>query len=106
MMLMPILVRVETQVPWKAWRGPSGEWVATCDALRLTAGGTTWNDLIANCADAIRLLMEDLADIGEVAEFLHAHGWKSQPPIPARQAPADVQVDLPWMVEVARGGGG
>ncbi len=98
---MPI-VTIEANVAWRAWRSSdTGEWIASCDALCLTASGKTWSDLTSYIAEIQDHLLRDLAKEGEqkFLSFLATHGWKlwgiKRLPAPASR----LHFDVPFLVE-------
>lgn len=71
----------------------TGLYIGICDALKLTARGKTWAELLENSDDIIQLLLTDLLKAGRFPEFLAKHGWSLTGRMPARRA--DVRFDVP-----------
>jgi hypothetical protein len=77
---------------WKYFRDED-QWVATCDQLRLSAVGETWNELVESIVDMMNHLFADLYKTGELPRFLSERGWSSNVTL----APgAQVRFDVPW----------
>lgn len=88
------VIRIDGNVGWNVHRGPSGAYVAVCDALGLTLGGDTFDEMIDTIQEGIRLLMSDLLETGELAEFLRARRWTVHGGIPKHDG--NVVFDLPY----------
>lgn len=72
----PTLVRIDGSARWLLARDPdSGELVATCPALNLTAVGETMGELVEGIEQSICLLLESLVEHGELEAFLLRNGW-------------------------------
>lgn len=93
-------VQIDGKIDWMvAHLGPSenNRWVGVCDALSLTAEGTTYGDLMASIADAQGLLLLDLFVEGELDRFLRRHGWATTVTPPAE---TDVAFDVPYFPQL------
>lgn len=92
-----IIVRVDVDgtVSWRYAFDPASEtWVGICDALNLNAVGDTYAELVEGMNDAVRGLLQDLLEDGDLADFMRARGWRMVGPSPAAQQ--RVRFDLPF----------
>ena len=99
------IVEIDADVAWRAWRSrDSGEWVAECTSLGLTATGTTWADLHAYIAEVQQHLFRDVAKEGDAIfrRFLETHGFRviSRSRLPAQRE--RLRFDVPFRVERLR----
>jgi len=94
------VVKFETtvQVVWKVFRSDTGEWVAICDSLGLTAMGDTWSELGESINQTLNLMMIDLIETGEFDRFLRDRGWRLLTAPPAK--PKKVRFDIPYTFEM------
>lgn len=91
------LIRLEGSVPWRCFRNrKTGQWIAICDPLKITAEGETWQELNQTIAEMLNAMLSDLLRTGDLKKFLTAHGWKPDKPIPAK--PKNVHFDIPWEI--------
>lgn len=70
-----VVVKIDANINWQAFRGPSGAWVGVCDALGLTAQGDTWDELVATLGPSVQMLLEDLLESHELDRYLRDRGW-------------------------------
>lgn len=97
---------VGAQLVWKVEQDPSTRsWIGQCDAIRQTALGDSFNDLVHN---SIRNLMQelfnDLLSEGELEDFLRQQGWRligESKPVPQQR----YEFDVPFQLERAGGWG-
>src|SRR5689334_17378688 len=55
---MTRIISIQSVVNWRAFKGASGVWVATCDDLSLAVEGDTWAELMEASVEATNLLLE------------------------------------------------
>lgn len=95
-MAKPLQVRIDAQIPWRAYLATDGQWVAECDPLGLTALGANWDALERTVGEIQNDLFLGLLRDGELDRFLKNHGWKSNAPIPKRLSKSRrVSMDVP-----------
>ncbi len=77
-----------------AFRSPSSNrWVGECEALGIVVEATDLNTLNQRFAEAICLLLTDLAETGDMDEFLEMKGWKKE----EKEALSEYDpVNIPW----------
>jgi hypothetical protein len=93
-----MVVQLNVQVSWRAERDvKTGEWVAVCDALKLTAQGETWEDLTSMIFEVQDHLFRTVWSEGALDQFLWSHGWQPAPKIQAELG-EDVKFDFPTKV--------
>jgi predicted RNase H-like HicB family nuclease len=94
-------IRVEADVAFRVFQGPSGAYVAVCEPLGITLGGDTWSEMLDTIQDGVKLLLEDLVESGDLDRFLRTRGWHLRGELPrdARR----FEIDLPY--EVVRDAG-
>lgn len=68
---------IKSQIQWKAFRSPTGKvWIAQCDPLGLTVEAKTLDELYSSAIpEALRDLLTDLIEDGDLDEFLREMGW-------------------------------
>lgn len=90
-----MLIRIEAKIPWMAWQDRhSGRWIAACEPLNLVLEGQTQAELSATISEGLQLLFHDLAESGDLSEFLRARGWRQAgQPYPEQ---SDVEFAVPW----------
>ena len=88
------LVRIEGNLQWKYLRAKTGEWVAVCDAMRLTVEANTFSELMEDINLTLDAVFRDLLTSHELDRFLNEHGWKAVGMIP--QDPNNVKFDMPF----------
>jgi len=91
-----VLIHVEGNVPWRWRKGSGGNYVAICDALRITLQARSYQELMDDIADSLDALLKDLLESNEFDQFMHDQGWRLLAPIPAR--PKDVKFDVPFSI--------
>jgi len=80
------VVRIKGEVRWNFFHDPDSKcWIAFCDELGLDVFGKTMDDLWAVAQEAIRELLRELFETGDLDSFLRNKGWK--PEIPIRKVP-------------------
>lgn len=89
----PIVVRIDGQVQCNILQARGGNWVAICDALKLTIQSDTWVDLMEDMAFTLDAILKDLLSSNELNKFLRDKGWKIVGRIPRH--PTDMRFDLP-----------
>jgi predicted RNase H-like HicB family nuclease len=99
---MTAVVRVDGQVGWHCVRG-NENWVAVCDALKLTVQAETWGDLMEDIGDTLDAVLKDLASSNELPQFLTSNGWHLATPLPA-QLNSVQRFDLPFTTVVGSRG--
>ena len=88
------IVHIEANVPWKTLRAKGGNWVATCDPLKLTVQAATFAELMEDIGLTLNALLKDLLNSNELERFLSEQGWRPLGKIPSR--PAGVRFDVPF----------
>jgi predicted RNase H-like HicB family nuclease len=99
-----MVISVDASVTWQVTRSRDGGYVGRCDALKVTAQGETYAELMSTIDEVQNELMLDLLAEGELEAFLSRHGWRPLNPIPARGdiPPHGVRFDLPFTVTQER----
>ncbi|MGE3176775.1 MAG: hypothetical protein AB7G23_19105 [Vicinamibacterales bacterium] len=93
------IVRIDGSAQWLLARDPdSGELVATCPGLNLTAVGDTMAQLVEGIEQSICLLLESLLAHGELEAFLLRNGWTLMNGAPA-PGQKRVRFDLPFEIQ-------
>ena len=99
---------LDAQLVWRVAHDPSTHsWIGQCDALRQTAFGESFNDLVyRSIRNIMQELFNDLLSEGELEGFLRQHGWKlmgEAKPIREHR----YEFDVPFQIERAdwRGSG-
>jgi hypothetical protein len=87
------VVRIDGQVQCNILQAKGGNWVAVCDALKLTVQSDTWANLMEDIAFTLDAILKDLLSSNEFDQFMRERGWKLIGRIPRRQA--DMRFDLP-----------
>lgn len=77
-----VQIEVTTQVNWSWWRGPSGDFVASCAPLGLTVASDTFAELNEAMLEAVHELIVDLLEDGEYDQFFQDRGWHRGPAVP------------------------
>jgi hypothetical protein len=94
-------VRIHANIPWHAKRSDSSNrWIGVCEALNLSMEAETLDELHSVIPEAIHLLMMDLLEDEELAEYLREKGWQADN-LPSDKT--DVTFDVPWHL-IAEGG--
>lgn len=90
------VVRIDAKIAWLVAYDPAtGTYVGICPPLNLNASGETFSELQQSANEAMELLLQDLFEDGELAEFLSRHGWRaSEMPAYGTVPRFDVPVDL------------
>ena len=99
----PVLVKIESQIPWRVIRSTSGYWVGVCEPLKLTAQAETWIDLVNDIAWAMESVFEDLLETNDLETFLRERGW-SAPQLPTVVQSPQVKFDIPFLPQLASPG--
>lgn len=87
---------VNAQVSWRARRDPASDrWVGICDALRLTAEGETWDELLSVSSEILSALLTDLLEEGELDRFLTDMKWQPKIRIPKHIPKGGILWDVP-----------
>lgn len=95
---MVIPVEVGANIAWLVIRSGDGGYVGRCDALKVTAQGDTFGELMSTIVEVQNELLLDLLGEGELEAFLHRHGWRPLMPIPAQIPPHGIRFDVPFTV--------
>lgn len=104
-------VQIEGQLQWHFREDRlTKTWIGVCDALKQTALGDSFRDLIENAIpNLIDELLTDLVASNEFDRFLHQRGWKVIGPMPTRLAQDErykFEVPFELLAEASNGGGG
>ena len=75
------IVRVQGNLPWHYMQTQSGQWVAVCDALKLTLQSDTFAELMEDISLTLDAMFKDLLTSNELDAFFNEHGWKALGPI-------------------------
>ena len=104
---MPLqqLIRIQGKVQWKVTRATGGNWVAACDALKITLQAETWAEMMEDISTAIDALLKEMLRSNELVAFLKDQGWvlQSGSTIPTRSQ--DVRFDVPFIPALVAGSG-
>lgn len=92
-----IRIEVNGNVTWRVAKSSEGNWVAVCDPLNLTMEGASLDELHANIAEALNLLMSELLETGELETFLKNRGWRAVP-VGDQQGPMEFNVPYELLV--------
>jgi len=94
---MPVRsIRVEGSLAVQCFQAKGGgNWIAVCDALKLTVQAETWADLMEDTGLALNAILKDLLTSNELERFLQDGGWRLAGAIPDRQE--DVRFDVPFL---------
>ncbi len=88
------LVRINANLQWRFVIGKGGNYVAVCDALKLTLQAKTWAQLMEDTSDVLNAIFHDLLSDNELDRFLSEHGWSLVGKIPVKRE--NVQFDVPF----------
>jgi hypothetical protein len=92
-----ITVKIDANVPWRvAQSAATRRIIGVCDPLNLCLEADTEDELRSLIPEALHLLMTDLFEDQELAQFLKEKGWHAMN-LPARPD-GDVQFDVPWHI--------
>ena len=92
---MAQIVRIDGRVDWQITRDPkSNEYIAACQALKITAQADTWVELCETIAEIQDELFKTLLKEGALPQFLTKHGWQAVLPMFPIQA-TNIRFDIP-----------
>lgn len=99
MPLVPVRIDINN-LSWSVFQDrASKHWIGSCDALRLTASGETWERLFDDMRGAIEDLFDHLLREGDLASFLRRLGWRpDKVHLPKRVPAGGVKWDVPFGV--------
>lgn len=91
-------VTIQANVAWSVTRSASSDrWIAICDELNLTTEADSEEELQSLIPETLHLLMADLLEDDELAQYLHEKGW-SAVGLPSSHEADDIMFDLPWHI--------
>jgi hypothetical protein len=100
------VIRLEIDnLRWRIGRDRSSqEWVGHCDALRLTAEGATFGELLVDMNGVMQDLFRFLSEEGTLSAFLSQIGWRSRNvAIPVKAEGEELKFDVPFDIEQGPG---
>jgi hypothetical protein len=89
---------INANLTWKYTRARGGNYVAVCDALKLTLQAKTFSELMEDINFTLDALLKDLLSSNELDSFLRERGWSAAGNIPQR----NVRFDVPFAVMAMR----
>jgi hypothetical protein len=92
----PTIVHMEGRIMWKIGRSKEGNWIAICDALKLTLQAETTAELMEDIALALDALIKELLSTGDLNRFMREQGWKMISPLPKTKRLEDIYFDVPF----------
>ena len=92
------IVRITTQLQWSCFFGAEN-YVAFCDAMKLTVQAETWSELMETIDESVGAVLEDLLKTKELPQFLREHGWNMATPLP-ENLDEGVHFDVPFSVMI------
>jgi hypothetical protein len=96
-MAQRLIVRVNGNVQWH-WRvAAGGNYVAVCDALKLTLQSKTWSELVEDMNITLDALISDLMESNEWDSFMREHGWNLVNAMPVQHK--NVQFEVPFSIQ-------
>src|SRR2546428_230673 len=93
-MMTATVVRIDGNLEWQCRRTESGDWIAVCDAVKLTLQSDTFANLMEDIALTLDDVFKDLLASNELERFLRDHGWTVAGSIP--RDPDNVKFDIPF----------
>jgi len=95
---MQIAIEINNLI-WNVFRDPASErWIASCDALKQTAAGASWGELLDEIEGLLQDLFTHLLEEGELEKTLLALGWTQHVKLPKRLPKKGVRWDVPFGV--------
>jgi hypothetical protein len=87
---------VNANLEWKTGPVSGDNWIAVCDALKLTVESPTYAELMEDVGLTLNDLFLDLLHSNELERFLRDRGWTLARPMPSR-TDENVRFDVPFI---------
>lgn len=97
---MQTIHQINANLVWYA-RRDGQRCVGWCDALKLTAEGDTWSEMVSVITELHNEVFADLAQEGELEQFLQDRGWTHVAGQVIAGAPVAYDVPFQLMEEAA-----